>query len=167
MLQISNQVSLPLDEIEISAIRAQGAGGQNVNKVSTAVELRFDVAHSPGLDAATKHRLAVLAGSRLTSDGVLVIHAPVGSVPEGSREALYRELLEASYLSTSDAAFAIDAASQRIVVRALRRSHEDPEAQHPEALRQRLADEIRDLLERAVLVVSGIVLECRREDRFR
>jgi hypothetical protein len=71
--------------------------------------------------ADIRHGSAVVSVTVLEDHGVLVIHAPVGTIPEGAREALYRELLEASYLSTSDAAFAIDAATQRIVVRALRR----------------------------------------------
>ena len=71
--------------------------------------------------ADIRHGSALVSVTVLEDHGVLVIHAPVGEVPGGDREALYRELLEASYLSTSDAAFAIDSASQRIVVRALRR----------------------------------------------
>jgi hypothetical protein len=71
--------------------------------------------------ADIRHGSAVVSVTVLEDHGVLVIHAPIGTIPEGSREDLYRELLEASYLSTSDAAFAIDAASKRIVVRALRR----------------------------------------------
>lgn len=73
MLRINDNVSVPLAEIEISAIRSQGAGGQNVNKVSTAIHIRFDVRASSALSDNDKVRVLRLRDQRISKEGVIVI----------------------------------------------------------------------------------------------
>ncbi len=73
MLRINDNVSVPLAEIEISAIRSQGAGGQNVNKVSTAIHIRFDVRSSSALSDNDKARVLRLRDQRISKEGVIVI----------------------------------------------------------------------------------------------
>ena len=91
MIEVTPQILIPEDEITEKFIRAAGPGGQNVNKVSTAVELRFDVRRSPSLPNDVALRLMKLAGRRLTLDGVLVLSVMTHRSQERNRaEALQR-----------------------------------------------------------------------------
>ena len=90
MLKIDHQISLGDDEIEISAIRAQGAAGQNVNKVSSAIHLRFDI-NASSLPEAVKNRLLATSDQRITAEGTVVVKAQNHRTQERNRtEALER-----------------------------------------------------------------------------
>ncbi|MBO1074927.1 alternative ribosome rescue aminoacyl-tRNA hydrolase ArfB [Roseomonas marmotae] len=94
MLQINARLAIPEEELRESFVRASGPGGQNVNKVSSAVRLAFDVAASPSLPEGVKQRLARLAGRRLGQDGVLVIAAQRFRSLEQNRQDARARLLE-------------------------------------------------------------------------
>ena len=94
MIRITDQISIVEDELEERFIRASGPGGQNVNKLNTAVQLRFDVRHSPALRDDVRARLTRLAGQRLTNDGVLVITAQRHRTQERNRQDALDRLIE-------------------------------------------------------------------------
>lgn len=94
MIEVTPAISLDERELEESFVRASGPGGQNVNKLSTAVRLRFDVRRSPSLPEPVRERLERLAGNRLTTDGVLVITAQRHRTQERNREDALARLLD-------------------------------------------------------------------------
>lgn len=91
MLRISSHVSIPDEEIELTAIRAQGAGGQNVNKVSSAIHLRFDIKAS-SLPAFYQERLLQSRDSRISKDGIIIIKAQRLRTQERNREDALQRL---------------------------------------------------------------------------
>ena len=93
-LQITPRIRLDEAELEERFIAAAGPGGQNVNKVATAVQLRFDALHCPALTPAIRARLAVLAGRRMTADGVLIIAANRHRTQERNRADARERLAE-------------------------------------------------------------------------
>ena len=89
---ISDKITIPLSEIDLSAVRSQGAGGQNVNKVASAIHLRFDIANSKGLTDDVRERLLNLRDRRVTEDGMLVIKAQEFRTQEKNRRAAIERL---------------------------------------------------------------------------
>ena len=94
MIEITDKISISPREIEETFIRASGPGGQNVNKVSSAVQLRFDLRHSPSLPEDVRVRAERLAGRRLTKDGVIVITAERFRTQEHNRDDALARLID-------------------------------------------------------------------------
>jgi ribosome-associated protein len=94
MIRITDRIAIDEREIEESFVRASGPGGQNVNKLATAVQLRFDVRRSPALPGEVRTRLERLAGRRLTTEGVLIITAQRHRTQERNREDALERLVQ-------------------------------------------------------------------------
>ena len=92
MLRVTDDIAIPDNEITLGFVRADGPGGQHVNKTATAVQLRFDVRHSPSLPDPVRRRLERLAGRRLTGEGVLVLDARSHRSQKQNREEALERL---------------------------------------------------------------------------
>jgi ribosome-associated protein len=93
MIQITPTIAIDESEITLEFVRASGPGGQNVNKVASAVQLRFDARNSPSLPDAVRERLARIAGKRMTEDGVLIIEARRFRTQERNRQDAFDRLV--------------------------------------------------------------------------
>ena len=94
MIYITENISISENELQEDFVRASGPGGQNVNKVSTAVQLRFDVVNSPSLPEDVKNRLIKLAGSKITDDGILIIDSREYRTQNRNRAGALNRLVE-------------------------------------------------------------------------
>lgn len=94
MIHVTETIEIPPDEIQLEFVRASGPGGQNVNKVASAVQLRFDVLHSPSLPDDVRRRLMAISGKRLTDAGVLVIDARRHRTQRANREDAIARLVQ-------------------------------------------------------------------------
>jgi len=94
MTQVARRLELPPQDLQFQFVRASGPGGQNVNKVATAAQLRFDLAGTQALTPPVKARLRVLAGKRVTAEGALLIAARTHRTQEGNRREALERLMD-------------------------------------------------------------------------
>jgi ribosome-associated protein len=94
MIEINNKIFIPETELHFNFIRSSGPGGQNVNKVSTAVQLRFDIINSPSLAEQLKKRLIAVSGNRATKEGILIIEAKRFRTQESNRQEAVERFIE-------------------------------------------------------------------------
>ena len=141
MIEITPSISIDESELDLAFVRSSGPGGQNVNKVSTAVELRFDAAASLSLPSEVKLRLRTLAGSRMTADGVLIIDARRHRTQSQNRQDAIDRLTDllrraatapkprrATHPTAGSRRRRVDAKKRRGKVKALRRTEQQVDA---------------------------------------